>query len=533
MIDCPIGRFSTPFCFTVITVSAVSLAVGGPGCNGPTPSDKLRERIALPTPAAKSTLPQQDRLAAQDRGERHVLTPINLISIAFNLQPDIKSSYQRFKSEEGLYDFYYTSRDSLTPKLSLANTWAEQERFEKETDERYVKRSRDHETTMSMEKRFFDTTEMDVGMGYDVNDHNVDGYGKYPFVTGRMRYPLWGSRQRLERTSEEIFRRNALNDAQLAFIQTARARLNAALNRYYSAIYYACLRDNARRWHQDLQKLLSVLEGIAARDVSADKRRIEAEVASVESRDRDFTSQAEVQNSRLKADCGLSFHAQVELVNEPFDPFGEMTHEQLLKQGLDTDPEIATLKNAMSNAQVQLDLARRGKWDVALLADGRTNLAGGGTYEGDSDWRITLGMEVSAVDHRVTGSLIRQAQADIERFREAIASRENAIFVDTLEPLVRNESLGKSKEALIENLSKYEEDFKYGIQEYTEGSLSIDDLLSRREKIFSQEQEIATQALYMGYNVSALCAATGKFFELLNGHGEPAAALDAASSENS
>ncbi|MFH1416884.1 MAG: hypothetical protein ABII12_01155 [Planctomycetota bacterium] len=498
-----------------LLLTAMAGIVPGSSCSQVTPSQKLREDVHLPRPTAVKTPSQSVRLGNEGAVERYVLTPASLIPIAFNRQPDIKSSYQRFKSEEGRYDFFYTSRDSLTPQLSVSNTWDEDE-WQDEDRRRIVDRSRDHTTRLGIEKRFFDTTSMDMGVGYRVTEEN-QGYGDQPFVSANLRYPLWGSRERLERTSEEIFRRNELNDTQLTFIQTVRQRLDQALIRYYDSVFQIRLRANARGWQKDLEALLPILEQAKCRDVETDRGRLEAEIASVRAQDLDFTSQAEVQLARLKSDCGLPFNTEVELAEEEFDPFLGMTHHELLRQGIETDPEIATLKNAMKNAQVQLDLARRGKWDVSLLANGVTDLEGRGTDRDQSDWSVSLGMEVSAVDDRVTSSLIRQASADIERFSEAIAARENAIYVNTLEPLVRNRSLAKSNDKLREGLRKYEQDFKSGIDEYVAGTLNLDDLITRRRKIFEQQEVIARQSFYMGVNTSSLCAATGKFFELLNG----------------
>ncbi len=48
------------------------------------------------------------------------------------------------------------------------------------------------------------------------------------------------------------------------------------------------------------------------------------------------------------------------------------------------------------------------------------------------------------------------------------------------------------------------------------GNLNIDDLLKRRENLFDQDQEIARLTFLVGANVAELCAATGKFFELLD-----------------
>ena len=235
---------------------------------------------------------------------------------------------------------------------------------------------------------------------------------------------------------------------------------------------------------------------------------------------RNHTGRFDVMLERLKAACGLPFHAQLELVEEPFNPFEGMMHDVLFRVSIETDPEILTLRNARRNAEVQLDLARRGRWDMALLASGTSNLEGGGERDGESDWSVSVGFDVSAVDTRVTGSLIQQAQSNIARFDQAIASRENAVYVDTFEPLLRIETLGQSRDELISNLPRYQADYDNGVTEYHAGNLNIDDLLKRREDLYEQEEEISDLTFMVGANVAELCAATGKFFELLNGQNE-------------
>lgn len=483
------------------------------GCNGRSPSAKLREKLTLPEPTKVQTRPRETRLTAVDRGEEYTLTPHSLIPIAFNRQPEIKSSYQRFKSEEGRYDFFYSSRDSMTPKFSLSNDWDET------TSAGETIQNRAHIAELSLEKRFFDTSELEIGIGHRMSEENEE-FGRRPFVSARVRYPLWASRERLERTSEEIFRRSELNDAQLAFIQSVRWKLRHALNLYYQVIYQIHLGHAVRSWREDLENVLAQVGELSGKDRSADKRRLRAEITTTKASEASYDSLVEVLTARLKSACGIPFHAKIEIVEQEFDPFRNMSHEDLLRLGMETDPEIATLRNSMGNAQVQLDLARRGKWDVALLADGKSSLRGAGEYEGEADWAMSVGLEVSVIDSRVTGSLIRQAQADIERFGEAIAARENAIFTDTLEPLVRNETLGKNHTELTENLEKYRADYNAGLTAYLADELSIDDLLTRRGRFYSQEAEIASQGYYMGLNVSSLCSATGQFFELLSGSEE-------------
>ncbi len=479
------------------------------GCAGPLPSERMGKAIHLPVPVVARSTPAVERLSRARERDRYTLSARSVIPIAFGLQPDIKSSYQRFKSEEARYDFFVVSRDSLTPTFRSSNRSSET----RTDDETY--RNRRHTVEVGVEKRFFDTTELNVGMGYatDVTDA---GQGDQPFVSADLRYPLWASREKLERTSEEIFRRNELNDAQLAYIQEVRNRLERAMFAYYVVIDLAQAKDDASRWLRDLESVASRIAGVADRDVTSDTRRIEAEITKVEAQLRNVTGRHQIDVARLKASCGIALYAQVDLADEPFNPFVGATHEELFRLSISTDPEILTLGNEVRNAEVQLDLARRGQWDIALLLDGRSDLEGRGNDDRASDWEVNVGLDVSHVDPRVTTSLARQAQARILRFNEAIAARENTIFVDTLEPLVRIDTLGASRDELTANLPRFIEDYDSGVREFFAGTLNIDDLLKRRETYWQQQREISRLTLVVGFNVAELCTATGKFFELLD-----------------
>lgn len=487
------------------------------GCDSTLPSAKLRSEVRLPIPNATQHDQSSDRLSRIDRGVSFQITPRTLIQIAFDRQPDIKSSYQRFKSEEARYDFFVVSRDSLTPRLTSTNSYSEDR-----VDET-VARHRSHSIEFGIEKRFFDTTEMDVAIGFRANAED-EAIGYRPYLAAQLRYPLWVSRRKLARTSEEIFRRNELNDAQLGYIQLVRRSLRGSLFDFYDVMNLRRRLVHWAAWEQDLREVLQRIDAIVGRDVSADRERVEAELTSISAGTRETQGRLDVDIERFKAACGLPFHAKLEMIDEPFNPFEGFSHEQLFRMSIETDPEIATLRNEQKNAEVQLDLARRGRWDVTLLAEGQSSLEGAGEEEGISDWSATVGVEVNVIDARVTESLIRQAEARIERFQQAIIAREDDIFVDTFEPIIRIETLTESRDELVANRPRYESDYRMGVEQYLAGTLNIDDLLKRRESLYDQDEQISRYTFLNGANVAELCAATGKFFELLEKGSEGSAA---------
>lgn len=484
------------------------LVAGFAGCESTVPSQRLETRVNLPVPTSAFELPGPDRLRATNGGTRMELTPLSLIQTAFDRQPDIKSSYHRYKSEEARYDFFFSSRDSLTPRMQVSND------FREGRIDETVTRQRDHTVELSLEKRFFDTTDFNLGVGYDTNEFEND-IGNAPFVSASLRYPFQASREKLERTSEDIFRQIELSDVQLDYIQLVRSRLEQTLFRFYQVADLMRRVQFFEDWIADLLTLEEALSGIDGRDVSSDRQRLQSELTRARADLRNEGGLRDVQITRLKSDLGVPFYTELEIHDVPFNPFVGMRHAELLRLSIETDPEIATLRNSMKNAEVQLDLARRGTWDIALLLGGGSTLEGRGTKNTTSDWNVSVGLDVSAVDPRVTGSLSRQAQANIARFQQAIAARENAIFADVFEPLTRIETLGQSRLELIARLPRFQEDYADASSQYLKGTFSIDDLLQRRQNLFDQNQEISRLTFLVGANVAELCAATGKFFELI------------------
>ena len=486
-------------------------------CKSTMPSARVQADVDLPTPqSARVDSTVEVPLPISESGFL-TLSPTSLIRLAFNRQPDISSSFEAFRAEEARYDFFYTSLDALTPHLSVSNSFNESRTLDDDSRIRIGTQNRAHGVEVGVDKLFFDTTRVSVAAGLDTLAEDGD-IGNQPFLSANVRYPLGESREKLERASEDIFRQNELNDTQLAYIVEIRRRLERALRGYYEVLELRDRVKSATRWRQDLVALSRRIDAIEGRDVSNDRRRVEAEMARANSTVRNLAGRSRVELARFKHASGIPYDTEIEFVEEPFNPFEGRSHEGLLGISIETDPEIATLRNAMRNAEVQLDLAQRGQWDVALLLAGKGQFRGRGEAEGNTEWSVSVGLDVSVVDERVTSSLQRQARASIARFKKAIEARESLIYADVFEPLVRIETLSASRKELIDNLGRFEEDYLAGIRELVAGTLNIDDLLNRRETIFSQEQEIARLANFVGVNVAELCSATGKFFELL---GEP------------
>jgi outer membrane protein TolC len=474
-------------------------------CDASMPSARIERAAILPVPPE---LPVEPAAPEKPQVKTERMSARSLVRTTFENHPDIKSSYQRFKVEEASYDFFYVSRDSLTPRLSLENSY-EYSSFAIGPHEWNT----EHALGLGVEKRFFDTTSIDIagGVTTDIDDGHT-GYA--PFLSARMRYPLGGSREKLQRASEDIFRQNELDDAQLEYIEQVRRILRRAMEQFYEVLELGRRVTSARQWKEDLVTLEERCRELLERP--SDLLRSRAEITQAGSTERNLVGRREIEMARLKTATGLPYDAEIELDTEIYNPFSGQSHEEVMKRALEVDPEIATLGNSATNARVQLDLALRGNWDIALVVSGRARPGGWGEEKDNVNWFAAAGVEIAKVDKRVTSSLIRQARANILRFARAIDARRREIHVTTLDPLIRIETLGTSRTELIENLARLEADYQSGLALYLAGDLNIDDLLSRRSTLFRQDQEVAELTNSIGENVAELFAATGNFFVMLD-----------------
>ena len=483
-------------------------------CKSTMPSARVQNSVDLPVPHLAVMDTDEGLSDFLDENGVLRLTARSLIWLAFNHQPDVASSFQAFKAEEARYDFFYTSRDALTPHLRITNAFNESRSFDQGSGDRIGARASEHNLEVGVDKLFFDTTQLSLDAGLDTGTQDRE-FASQPFVSASVRYPLGGSREKLERSSEDIFRQNELNDAQLNYIRQTRMGLESALRRFYRVLELREQISAAERWKSDLLSLAEQLDSSESSKRATDRSRVEAELARVSAEVRNLTGRFHVDVARLKYLGGIPYEIELDLDDEPFNPFIGIAHDELLRMAIETDPEIATLQNAMRNAEVQLDLAQRGQWDVTLLVEGQGRLRDSSASSGNTDWSISAGLEVSAVDPRVTDSRERQSRASSDRLRQASVARKRLMYADTLEPFIRIDTLGARREELIGNLTRFQEDFSRGLREFAIGELNIDDLLKRRETLFDQEEEIASLGNFVGVNIAELCTATGKYFELV------------------
>jgi outer membrane protein TolC len=435
------------------------------------------------------------------------LTPMKVIHLTFELCPRIRAAYLRYMGEKARYDYIMANWTSTTPGALIGPGW---NRTQDAADT--ISNEQTQRVEAFVERNFLDTSRFRAFAGA-LNEDAGESHGFHPTAGGLLQYPLWVSREALQRSSEQIFQQTRVNDAQLEYVKQVRENLGNLTSTFFGVL--GIYQRVGIRQHQidDLHEIQRRAEG--AGKPATDLQRIQAEEVTATTALRDQQSNYEIEMAWMTSTMGLPRGLDVRLVDEPFDPFGQTPQEEMLAMSLQTDPEIATLKNAIRDAEVQLALARKGKVDVTMSLGASTDLAGSGSRSGQAEYRAEALLTVAFIDARLSNSLAREAGANIRQYEQAIQRRRNNVYVEANEPLIKIRMLGKNIPDRQRNVERYQRDYEAAVRDYVAGRMDIDNLLQRRTGLLNEELELSYNKGELGGRISSLATTTGKFFELL------------------
>ncbi len=436
------------------------------------------------------------------------LNPVCVIQYTHAYYPYIKEKYEKKLSKEARYDFFMASRSAVSYGARIAG--------HKDVRDNRWSHSRDYGwgPEVYVEKKFFNSGEVLLYSRYDYD--NSDGAaGTETEVGVYLEYPLFASREALERENEKIFWRNEVDDANLEYFRSVRQAINWALGTYSEVIENQERIDYSKSYIADLQELHQRMLSTNDPEVIKDCDKVLATITSEQAELETLIGRLEIELQGLKSHIGLPFECEIFLDSEDFNPFRGKTQDELLRVSLETDPEIKVLRNAITNAEAELDLAQRGKWDTSFFLRGEKTLAGTGSNEGAHGYSIGAGVGIRHIDPRITNSMEREARADIRRYQNAIKSRENEIFVDTTDSLIGMETNANKFRSLTENLPRYSSDYESGVTKYFNRQITIDELLEKRDDYYSEQRWIAESREHYSSNVADLCASTAQYLEYL------------------
>jgi outer membrane protein TolC len=504
--------------------SSPTVASNGLGVPVPAGLDQAaqppKETIALPdirrlgarkpaaTQEAVSMPPSPEPAAFLPPGASRLdLDPWKVIFLTFQNAPAIKVAYLKYAAEKARYDYIIATWTSSTPGFSVGPTWERLKDSQDQRSETFTQRG-----TVFLDQNFMDTSRLHLFADL-LNEDSDNEHAAHPSGGGNLRFPLWGSREALQRSSEQIFQQNRVNDAQLEYVKSVRDELKWGLYFYYQSMGIQLRIAAVQRMIDDLQRLYDRMT--AAGSPPADLQRLQASITSNATDLRSRQSNFDVEVCRMKRTVGLPMDLAVTVADELFNPFGDPDQQQLLELSYRTDPEIATLRNAVKNAELALALAEKGRLDVAVNVGGTANLQGSGRWEGRNEYSAFGLLEVRFIDPRISHSLARESSADIARYQQDIRQRRSEIYVGAMEPIIRARSLTSNMADTKRNIERYRGDFVVGLEQYFAGRMNIDDLIRRRESLMNEEIALADARTEFGVKMAELAQATGKYFEIL------------------
>lgn len=451
-------------------------------------------------------LPTLKELAATT--EPLTLNPVRVIRLTNAYYPYIKENYENKMSKEARYDFFIAN-------LSAVSYGARVSGYKDVINNRWSRsRAYGWGPELYVEKKFFNSGEASLNVRYDYD--NADGeFGSETQVGAYLEYPLFASREALERESEKIFWRNELNDANLEYFRSVREAINWALDAYFRTLEYQERIEYSKAYVASLRALHEKMLNTNDPAITKDCDKVLAKITSEQAEQETLIGRFNIDVQDLKSHMGLPFQCPIVMQIEEFNPFKGKTQDELMRISLETDPEIKVLRNAILSAEAELNLARRGKWDTSFFLRGDKTLGGAGSTEGEHGYSVGAGINLRHIDPRITKSMEREAQADIRRYESSIKGRENEIFVDTTDAIVNIETYGNKFRTLIENLPRYRSDYETGVTSYFNRQITIDELLQKRDDHYEQQRIIADSRESYFSNIADLCASTAQYLEYL------------------
>jgi outer membrane protein TolC len=436
------------------------------------------------------------------------LDAVRVIRLTHAYYPYIKENYENKMSKEAHYDFFIAN-------LSAVSYGARVSGYKDVIDNRWShSRVYGWGPELYIEKKFFNSGEASLNVRY--NYDNVDGeFGSGTQVGAYLQYPLFASREALERESEKIFWRNELNDANLEYFRSVRDSINSALDAYFQTLEYQERIEYSKLYVADLHALHQRMLNTNDPAIIKDCDKVLAKITSEQAEQQTLIGWFNIDAQELKSHMGVPFECPIVMQIEEFNPFSGKSQDELVRVSLQTDPEIKLLRNAILSAEAELNLARRGKWDTSFFLSGDKTLGGAGSEEGEQGYSIGAGINMRHIDPRITKSMEREAQADIRRYQSSIKSRENEIFVDTIDAIVNMKAYGNKFRTLIENLPRYRSDYETGLALYFDHKITTDELLKKRDDYYEQQRIIADSRESYFSKIADLCASTAQYLEYL------------------
>lgn len=334
----------------------------------------------------------------------------------------------------------------------------------------------------------------------------------------RVEVPFFGSRRRQDRIIAQAFQDSTARKAQLDYLKNFRAQVELAMSYYNQLVFWQQVLESNEQWLAALDLLLR-----DPRLGEPDRLRIETARASVESNWNHVSSRQDDNFGTLLAHLGgvSAQDVQVEMPDYRVMPLVEEARQMeglrvLIERARINNPTFRILKDAIENARLQRQQAVRGRYDVTTFLEGTVFPVGSQSFDDRyRGWTVGGGLNVRMNDRSVLDSTRMKSEARIRQFEAEIETEEISIQekINSNTTTIRNND--HNRRQMLDAAGRLKSVFEARREEYFAGTVNIDQLLSARADIASNEGSLASNFQLTAERGVLLALAVGEVYELV------------------
>ncbi len=342
--------------------------------------------------------------------------------------------------------------------------------------------------------------------------------GAGALVRTRLEMPFFGSRRRQDRIIAQAFQESTARKAQLDYLKSYRSIVEGALSYYNLVVYYRRLVEIYQNAAADFDKLLN-----HDRVDASDRQRVESVKENAESNRNIYSAREKEYLTILVSYLAIDAleTVSIEMPEYRLSPFVEQARssqglQELIERARSNNPSFRVLNDAIRNTELQRKQAVRGKYDVTTFLEGTLFPIGSQTFDNRFEgWTVGGGINVRLNDRRVLTATRKKTEAQIRQFKAEIEAEEintRRKIVSTTEATWGNH---ENRRQLIEAHQNKKKEFSDRLKEYFESEINIDQLLSTRSDLTSNESNLASNVYNSADREATLILAIGQIFEMV------------------
>lgn len=448
------------------------------------------------------------------------LNPENIVRLAYERNPTVRAAREEMKAgKHGLTEF----------RANLSRT------------EPFVELRSDLADFPNRRGAFGNTVESVVGLRKETFEGGVlstevgGSYSRFEFdravvtkdfiesgggglMRTRLEMPFFGSRRRQDRIISQAYQESTARQAQLSYLKSYRNVVENALSYYNLVVYYRRLVAVYQKWVDDLSQLSK-----DDRMSASDRQRVESVratalsyVGQYSARDQEYFT---ILTSQFAVDPSPSI--EVEMPEYSLSPFAEEARkpaglQHLVQLARTNNPTFRVLSDAIQNAELRRKQAVEGKFDVTAFLEGTLFPIGSETFDNRfGGWTVGAGANVRLNDRRVREAARLKAEAQIRQFQAEIEAEEINIRRRILSTTTAVWDNDENRAQMLDVARRKTAEYQERHSDYFAAAINIDQLLSTRSDIASNESSLASNTYNTAEREATLILTIGQIFEMV------------------